>query len=310
MKEENKNTDKFYIILTAIILSLVLFFSMFFIFSKNGIYNTLFSDNNTLPFTNAADKNTYPLSVHFIDVGQGDCTLIICRDKAMLIDTGGQEAFLKVDSYLKAQGINEIEWLVATHADEDHIGAGADIMKQYKVNNILMNKISNNTDSFANFISAVSKEKAKIFKPVVNDIYSMADLSFRVIAPIKEYKDSTNNSSIVIKLQYGHKSFIFQGDAELLEERDIINSNADISADVIKIGHHGSNNSSSEEYLKKVNPYIAVISAGLNNSYNLPSEKLLKRLEEFEIDYKRTDTDGNICIATDGEKLFLHLEKK
>lgn len=310
MHRDGQNTNKFYIILTAIILSLVFFFSLFLIFSESGIYNTLFSDKNISHLTNSADKNAYPLSVHFIDVGQGDCALIICNNKAMLIDTGGPEAFSKVDSYLTAQGVSEIEWLVATHADEDHIGAGADILKKYRVNNILMNKINNSTASFERFTSAVLKKNVGVFKPFVNDTYSLADASFKVIAPIKEYKDSTNNSSIVIKLSYMDKSFIFQGDAELFEEQDIISSSADISADVIKLGHHGSNNSSSSEYLKTVNPSFAIISAGLNNSYNLPSEKLLKRLDELQIPYKRTDVNGNICVGTDGKKLFLSLEKK
>lgn len=309
-KKKIQNINKSYVILTAIILSLVLFFLLFFIFSENGIYNTIFSDKNTAPLTNSANKNTYPFSVHFIDVGQGDCALVICKDKAMLIDTGGHEAFAKVDAYLKAQGISEIEWLVATHADEDHIGAGADILKKYKVNNIMMNKINNDTGSFERFVLAVSKENARIFKPVVNDIYSLADASFKIIAPIKEYKDSTNNSSIVIKISYRNKSVLFQGDAEFLEEEDILKSKADISSEVIKLGHHGSNNSSSFEYLERVNPSFAVISVGLNNSYNLPSEKLLRRLDELKIQYKRTDTNGNICVGTDGEELFFHLEKK
>lgn len=259
-----------------------------------------------------ADVSGFPFSVHFIDVGQADCTLVRCGEKNMLIDTGDAGDFLKIDSYLKAQDVKQIDFLILTHAHADHIGSAKQLIESRPVRNIIMSKYSRErmptTQLWQHLLEAIAASSVNVIEAVPKSEYVLGESSFTILAPNGDY-DSLNNSSVVIKLRFGKRSFLFQGDAERQSEKDILAAGLDVRADVLKLGHHGSGTSSTEAYIRAVRPSFAVISCGENNKYKVPHESVLKRLKKYGIDYRRTDINGTIVIASEGENLRLSTEK-
>lgn len=164
------------------------------------------------------------------------------------------------------------------------------------------------TNIYTNLLQAISESGATAYVATPGDRYDLNGFCFSVLAPNADYEE-LNNSSVVIKATYGKNSFLFMGDAEKKSEKDILNAGFDVSADVIKLGHHGSKTSSSEVFLKSVNPTLAIISCGVNNQYNLPSEKTLDMLDKLGIQYKRTDVSGTIVVGSDGEHIYVSTEK-
>lgn len=164
------------------------------------------------------------------------------------------------------------------------------------------------TNIYTNLLQAISESGATAYAATPGDRYDLNGFCFSVLAPNADYEE-LNNSSVVIKATYGKNSFLFMGDAEKKSEKDILNAGFDVSANVIKLGHHGSKTSSSEVFLKSVNPTLAIISCGVNNQYNLPSEKTLDMLDKLGIQYKRTDVSGTIVVGSDGENIYVSTEK-
>lgn len=295
------------ILITAVIISCIITFfpgkvfpSWNDIFRKAGLNET-------------ADISGFPFSAHFISVGQADCELIISDDKTILIDSGEVNSYLKINAYLQSQNVTEIDYFILTHGHSDHIGSAKDIIENYKINNIIMTKYSNenmpDTNLYNEFLTAVSNSSAKAYAAVPGDEYKITDdCKFTIIAPNDDYKE-INNSSVVVRVDYKDKSFLFQGDAEKKSEKDILKQDFNLNADVIKLGHHGSKTSSTDDYLDAVNPTFAIISCGVNNQYNLPSEETIQKLNDRKIQFCRTDVNGTIVIATDGNELYMSTEK-
>lgn len=257
-------------------------------------------------------ENQYPFVAHFLDVGQADCSLIQTETATILIDAGDVDSFPKIDTYLKEHNVQKIDYLILTHAHADHIGSADDVLYHYDVQNVIMPKYQEEnmptSKVYKDLLTALQEIKPKVIPAKPGSTYEVGDLSFMILAPNKDYKEM-NNSSVVTRIVYKNAAFLFQGDAEKQSEKDILEADFVLSADVIKLGHHGSQTSSIDPYLQVVHPKFAVISCGLDNSYHLPNESVLKRLEKLNIDYRRTDFHGDIVVYTDGNKLYLETEK-
>lgn len=253
------------------------------------------------------------VSVSFIDVGKADSILVTCNDHNILIDAGEDYKALRVSSYLKRYNIEKLDLLIATHPDNDHIGGMSSIINDFEIESFWCPEIDEDiisqTSAYKNMLSSLESKNIKIEYKKSGDTYILGDLEFTVLSPIKEYKD-TNNSSLVIRLDYFDTSFLFTADAENETEQDLIDNYKDLlNTDVLKVSHHGSNNSSSNEFLQYVNPRYAVISVG-ENTVNLPSKACIERLEDNNIQILRTDLQGTVTINAqkDGE-IKVHTEK-
>lgn len=246
-----------------------------------------------------------PVTVHFIDVGQGDCTLIELPDnETVLIDAGENDRGGRVVSYIRDHNIDDIDYMVATHPHSDHIGGLDTVMEEIAVDRIYMPKCDNDTKSYEDVIDIIEEKDIPLFEAKSGlNIYSEGEISLDFVAPIKSYYKETNDYSAVLKLSYGDISYIFMGDAEVEAENDILSTHADIEADVLRVGHHGSSSSTSSEFLNEVNPRVAVISVGEDNEYNLPSKSVIENLRKKTEKIFRTDIDGTVVIGTNGVEL-------
>lgn len=243
------------------------------------------------------------LKVWYIDVGQGDSIFIESPEgKTMLIDCGEYENIKSVTDFLDAHSIDTIDVVIATHPHTDHMGGMATIFWNYDIKSVYMPKATSNTVSFEKLVEAIRDEGLKIKEAKAGISIDFGDVEAEILAPCSGAYESLNNYSAVIKISYKDVSYLFTGDAEVLSENEILESGADISADVLKVGHHGSNSSTSKNFLKAVNPSCAVICVGKDNSYGHPKEKILDRLGDIPV--YRTDYNGTILVYTDGTKLF------
>lgn len=247
---------------------------------------------------------TDTLTVHFLDVGQGDCTLITCGDHAMLIDAGDNSKGTTVEQYIKKQNITRLDYVIGTHPDADHIG-GLDVaIYKFDCGTIILPDFEKSTATYRDVIDTINNKGYKITRPVVGETYALGDAQFTIISPVSDdYGDNANNYSVGIRLTYGNTSFLFAGDAEEEAEEDMLESGEELSADVYKASHHGSKTSNTEEFLNAVNPEYAVISCGENNSYGHPHAQTLNTFRSMGIKVFRTDEQGAIIIKSDGKEL-------
>lgn len=246
------------------------------------------------------------MKVHFIDVDQGDSTFIeLPNGEAMLIDAGETDQADKVVTYIYTQGYDTIDYVVATHAHSDHIGGLPVILDSFNIGNFYMTSAVATTSIYEDMLNAVDESGAAVHDIMAGDvIYNEANLLIEVVAPKEIDYDEQNNNSVVIKLTYGDDKFLFTGDAEKSEEDGIWTN---IKCDVLKVGHHGSDSSSSSNFLKKVEPSYVVISCGLHNSYGHPTDDVLKRFDDRNIDVYRTDLQGTIVFTSDGSNISVNV---
>lgn len=245
------------------------------------------------------------LQVHFIDVGQGDCTLITCGGQSMLIDAGDDSKGTAVQLYLQNRGIASLDYMIGTHPDEDHIGGMDVVVTKFDCRQIMLPGVSNDTATYLDVIDAMNDKGYQNTFPVVGSTYTLGDAIFTIVAPNGTY-DGTNNYSIGVRLVHGENSFLFVGDAEEEAERDMLQNGLELSADVLKVAHHGSRYSSSLEFIHAVNPTYAVISCGINNAYGHPSAETLNTLRSAGIKVYRTDEQGSIIATSDGYGISFH----
>lgn len=242
---------------------------------------------------------TDTLEVHYIDIGQGDCTLIKCGDKAMLIDAGENDKGTQVQAYLESQNVTTLDYVIGTHPDSDHIGGLDVIIYKFDCKTILMPDKTKTTKTYRDVVSAMKAKNYTNTLPEVGKEYSLGDATFTIIAPNGEY-ESANDSSIGLLLKYGEKTFLFTGDAEEEAEADIVENGIDIECDVYHAGHHGSRTSSSEVLLDAAKPAYVVISCGEDNSYGHPHAQALNSFRYRGMNVFRTDEQGTIVAKTDG----------
>lgn len=243
--------------------------------------------------------------VYYLDVGQGDSALIQVNNKNLLIDSGPKSDKKKLLNYLSKININKLDYIIATHPHEDHIGNMSEIIDNYNVLNFYAPKVESTTKTFEQMIDSLKAKNLKInvIKKGTNSINLGENTKVTVFSPTKDYYEDLNNYSPIIKIQYGETSFLFTGDAQKDIEKEMIASNENISADVLKVGHHGSSTSTTKEFLNKVRPCIGVISVGTDNSYNHPNTDTLKRLKYNNIKVYRTDKDSLIILSSDGSTI-------
>ena len=257
-------------------------------------------------------KNDKELTVHYVDVGQGDSILIQYDGKNALVDSGDVSATDEIISYLNGHSVSKIDLLIVSHPDSDHIGAMNKIVDNFDIGDVYMPPLSDEliptTNVYTNLLLAISRKGLKISLAEAGDSIPFGDLVLKCVAPQGEFA-SKNNSSIAFKLEYGETSFLFTGDMEKESERSTLQKKYDVSADVLKVAHHGSKSSTIEEFLEAVSPEIAVISVGEDNKYKHPSESVLEALSEKGIKVYRTDLDGDIVIVSDGKELAITTQK-
>ena len=250
------------------------------------------------------------LQVHFIDVGQGDCTLVISPSgKSMLIDAGDNSQGDKVISYLKQKGVNKIDILIGTHPDADHIGGLDDVIEAFDIGEFYMPRKSHTTKTFESVLISAKSKGISIKEGYAGKVLQFDhQIDLEILSPIKSklYSDDNNLYSIVLKLDYLSSSFLFMGDAEYQNENDILTSKKNLKSDILKLGHHGSDSSTSESFLKAVSPSAAVVSAGYKNKYSHPHKEVLSLLESSEIPIYRTDEQGDIIFKSDGQTITVN----
>lgn len=246
--------------------------------------------------------------VHFIDVGQGDSSLIICDGEAMLIDGGEASESSKIYAYLKSNGIEHLEYIVATHAHSDHIGGLSGALNYATVSTALCPVTEYDSKTFESFVKYLGKQGVSITVPSAGDVFELGSSTVTVLGPVKNY-DEPNDTSIVLRIDYGNTSFLFTGDAESTAETDIIDSGANLSATVLKVGHHGSDTSTSYPFLREVMPEYAVIQVGKDNSYGHPTEGTLSKLRDADAKVYRNDLQGTIVCSRNGETVSFSTER-
>jgi len=244
------------------------------------------------------------LEVHFIDVGQGDATLVMCNGESMLIDAGDNTKGTAIQSYLMSHGVSRLKYAIGTHPDADHIGGLDVVITKFAVDNLFMPKISKDTRTYDDVVQAAKYKSLKIQQPTSGAWYTLGKAKFQVVSVDKDYGDEANNWSICIRLVYGNSSFLLVGDAEEEAENDMINSGYELESDVYKVAHHGSRTGSIQAFMDKVKPSCAVISCGEGNSYGHPHAAVLNTLRSTDVQTYRTDEQGTIIALTDGDMIY------
>lgn len=243
------------------------------------------------------------LTVHFIDVGHGDATLITCGQHAMLVDCGKNIKGRMVSDYVREQGVDRLDYLILTHPDNDHIGGAPVTLKDFPIEKILVSSYAKESREYELLKSTLEQNNLETRVPVPGEEYTLGEAVFTILGPVEVFEDS-NNSSIVFRLDFGKRSFLFAGDQEKKAEKALLNQMAaNLQADVLKVGHHGKNDACGKKFLAAVDPEYAVISCGPDEGDIEPEEKLLERLYDSETTVLRTDEQGTIIVVCDKENL-------
>lgn len=264
----------------------------------------------TVPAVTTAAEET--LTVHFIDVGQADCALLECGGEYMLIDGGNKEDGKLVVSYLQQQGVEILNAVVCTHAHEDHVGGLPSVLAVYPTQSVFAPTKTYSSNVFDDFMYYVDQQGLEVNIPSPGDSFTLGSADITVLGPVESYPD-TNNTSIVLKVVFGDTSFLFTGDMETSAETDMLDywdSRVDWNVDVLKVGHHGSNTSSSYRLVYETDPEYAIISVGEGNSYGHPNEEVVSRYNDAGIPMFRTDELGTIIAASDGQQITITWENQ
>ncbi|HHD2751593.1 TPA: ComEC/Rec2 family competence protein [Clostridium perfringens] len=251
------------------------------------------------------------ISVTYLNVGQGDSELIQVNGKNMLIDAGTNAGAQDLVKDLKNRGIKTIDIAIATHPHEDHIGGMDEVLENFDVKSFYAPKVAHTTKTYENMLKAVKNEGLKI-KQIKEgtDIDLGKNTKVEVYSPIKTNYEELNDYSPIMKISYGNNSFMFTGDAETPVEQEVLNEHKNLKADVLKLGHHGSHSSTSEPFLKAVDPSIAIVSCGKDNKYGHPHKETMSNLKKAGVTVYETFRDGDITITSNGEKLDVKLHSE
>lgn len=258
------------------------------------------------PVSTAGQK----LKVYFLDVGQGASQLLVTPSgKTMLIDAGNNDKEQVMLDYMKQYHISKLDVVIGTHPDADHIGGLDKVIDQIPVETIYMPKVQSNTKTFESVLKSIKNKGLKVKTAKAGLSWDLDDeVHVDMLAPTRSYDDS-NNMSAVVKVTYGQTSFLLTGDAESASEKDMIASGADLQADVLLVGHHGSNSSTTLSFLKKVNPKYAVIQVGKGNTYGHPKSAILSRLQKQGVEVFRNDRQGTVEVDSDGSSIQISTER-
>ena len=239
------------------------------------------------------------LNILFFDVGQADCELIICNGQTLLIDAGNNKDGEKIVNAIRGLGITKLDYIIGTHIHEDHTGGMSYIIDSFDIGNFyLPYNTTSTTNFYKRLLISLTNKELEITQANVGDKFQVGDATCEIMSVDNSEPENINEESIVIELSYGSQKYLFMADAEKAnEEKRKWND-----VDVLKVGHHGSNTSSSQKFLNQVLPEISIISVGEENSYGLPKDKIIERLEKIGSTIYRTDIDGTVHLISDGEK--------
>lgn len=306
MNKENKSK----IILAIIIVFVILLVSIFANNNDNN-ENLVTNTNNENQEYETLDIDKSLLNIFYLDVGQADSCLILLNDKVMLIDCGNNSDGYYITKFLEAQNINKIDYLIGTHLDEDHIGGMDTIINQIEIDKIYIPYYSSDDVTEYNEIkTAISNNKnsnLELSELNTNDKLEFSSAIINVLSAVKmDETKEINDTSIVLELEYINTNYLFMGDATTTIEEKI---DLDKTIDVLKVGHHGSVTSSSEEFINKIKPKYSIISVDSSGTYkNLPNEEVITRLNNVNSQIYRTDKDGTIWINSDGDTINIQCE--
>lgn len=247
--------------------------------------------------------------VHFIDVGQADAALVLCDGKAMLIDGGNAPDSDLIYTYLKKHAITHLDYIISTHAHEDHVGGLSGALQYATVGTAYSPVTTYDSKAFENFKTALANRGAEITVPTVGTNFQLGSASCQILAVNTETND-TNNTSIVLRIEYGQTYFLFTGDAETPVEQVLLDSGSNLKSTVLKVGHHGSNSSTCYRFLREVMPEYAVISVGKGNTYGHPTDDVLSRLRDADVALYRTDMHGDVICTSDGKTVSFETAKR
>lgn len=253
----------------------------------------------------ATEGPTEPLGelrVHFIDVQQGDSTLVECDGAYMLIDAGESYAGPIVTTYLQNLGVEKLDIVVSTHPHTDHMTGFATVLPEFTLGTVYQSYRPSEESFYTNFVSILKEKNITPIVPNVGDSFQLGKATVTVVGPVAQYR-SANNDSLVLMIEFGNTRFLLAADMEQMAENDLIASGADLKADVLRVGHHGSNSSTSYALLDAVQPKYGIISVGRKNAHNLPDEGVLFRLNNRNVAVYRTDTMGTIVATSDGNSI-------
>lgn len=239
--------------------------------------------------------------IHFIDVGEADSTLVICNNQTMLIDGGNVEDSSFLYSYLKKNNIKHLNYVIATHAHEDHVGGIPGALNFATFDNVFSPTLSYESKAFNDFLKYVHLKNKKILIPNAGDTFNFSDAKVIILA-CNSYEE-TNNTSIILKIIYKDTSFLLMADAEREVEKLLLKQNLDLSSTLLKVGHHGSDTSTTYEFLREVMPMYGIISVGKDNAYGHPHDITISKLENANVEIFRTDLNGTIICKSDGKNL-------
>lgn len=280
------------------------FLALFVLFGVSGCaaVEITVSDGSGRSLNSAPDADS-ELEIHFLDVGQGDSTLITCDGHSMLVDAGKNDQGTEIQSYLESKGITEFDYVIGTHPDSDHIGGLDVILYKFDTGQVFMPDYAKDTKTYDDVVQVIKNKNLKRSQPGVGDTYELGGAEFTIVAPNKDYGDQANDYSIGFLLTHGENTFLFTGDAEEDSEEDMAANDIPLKADVYKVAHHGSKTASTEEFMEKVDPEYAVISAGEGNSYGHPHAEVMNRLRSMGVKVFRTDEQGTIVLTSDGKTI-------
>lgn len=268
--------------------------------------------NSALPMSIIDPSKNYSFSVHVLNVGRADSIFIKSEGKNILIDAADKDVNNVVCNYLRRSDVKKLDLVVVTHPHRDHIGQMSDVINTFEVGRFIMPRLSSEvmstTMTYEKLLDTLDSKNISPQEPVPGTSFNVGNAKIDILAPNREY-DSINNYSVVLKITYGNRTFLFTGDAEKESEKDMIDAGFDLKADVLKVGHHGSKTSTSQEFLDAVKPKYAVISVGPDKN-NLPKKITLNRLSKNGIETFRTDESGNIVIATNGDEIEFFKERE
>ncbi len=308
-KRRIKNKNRLLVLLIVIIVAVIASIGSklgFWEYPFDGLEQTMGEGSSTSGF----DGNDF--AIHYIDVGQGDCSLIVCDGITMLVDAGENGHESDVINYLRSLGIKKLDFIVASHQHSDHIGGLAEVIEEFGADTLIMprlTKVQTPTNStYTAFLKAIKNSEIKTLASKPGDTYKLGSSVIEILGPVTDDAEDINNMSIVMKVTYGSNSFLFTGDGEREEELEIIDTGVDMDCDVLKVGHHGSKTSSCNEFLAEVTPEICVIQVGENNDYGHPHSAPLKRIAKYTDKVYRNDICGDIVVSSDGENISVEYE--
>lgn len=265
-----------------------------------GLYLLLSGGSKAEPLQTGGEE----LRVLFIDVGQADSALLTCGGESLLIDGGNVDDSSTVYTVLKKNGVTHLDYVVCTHAHEDHVGGLSGALEACTAGTVYCPVTDYDSKAFRNFSDRIAEQNCELTVPKAGETLALGGAEVEFLACDPEAED-TNNTSIVLRVSYGATSFLFMADAETPVEQALLDAGTDLSATVLKVGHHGSSTSTSYRFLNEVMPRYAVISVGKDNSYGHPHEKILSRLEDADARILRTDELGDILFVSDGKTVSL-----